>query len=315
MNPKENLLQVLRRENPAYVPVPDEGVIWSCAASFIERPQASGFDGFGVKWEWGGDIIGTYPVDYPIRDLSQLKDYKFPDPSDDKYYRDIREALKAIDRTKVLTMADNGFGLFERAWLLMGMDNLLVYMLTNKDEIKWLLHKIADFKIAKTKKFIELGIEAIHYGDDWGTQRSLFMNPDLWRELIKPEQERLYKVCRDAGVMIFQHSCGHIEEIIPDLIEIGCMCWDPCQPWANDLVKLKLLYGKEINFWGAIDSQYVLPLGSEDEVREEVKLRLKQLAPGGGYIPGPSHTVPFPEKNIRAMNDAVRQFGKYPLAF
>lgn len=313
MNPKENLLQVLKKESPDHVPVPGEG-FWGGDASFVERPAKSGFDEFGVKWEWGGDVIGTYPVGHPIRNISKLKDYKFPNPSDDKYYRDLKESLKNVDKNKVLTMAGNGFGIFERAYLLMGMDNLLVYMLTNKDEVKWLLHKLADFKIAKSKKLIELGVEAIHYGDDWGTQRSLFMRPDLWRELIKSEQVRLYKVCKDAGVMVFQHSCGHIEEIIPDLIEIGCDCWDPCQPLANDLAKMKLLYGKEINFWGAIDSQYVLPLGTEKEVREEVELRIRQLAPGGGYLPGPSHTVPFPEKNIKAMNDAIIEFGKYPLS-
>ena len=160
-------------------------------------------------------------------------------------------------------------------------------------------------------KWSEIGVDGILFGDDWGTQERLFVEPETWRELIKPELARMYAAARKRGLFVFQHTDGCVQDIVGDLVELGCDCIDPCQPLANDLAMLKRLYGDKLTFRGAVDSQYTLTLGTPKEVEEEVKTRIEQLAPGGGYICEPSHYVPFPEENVQAMINAARKYGKY----
>jgi uroporphyrinogen decarboxylase len=160
-------------------------------------------------------------------------------------------------------------------------------------------------------QFMKLGADGVWFGDDWGTQNGLFMSPSVWRELIKPEQARMYNAVKELNGIVFQHSCGCIEAIVGDLIEIGMDVWHPAQP-CNNLALLKQKYGNKMCFMGAIDSQYVLPLGSTEEVREEVRRRIKELGKDGGYIPLPSHEIPFPKENWEAMIDEIKKIKKYP---
>lgn len=311
MNARENIIRILKHDHPEYMPEVGKQPFVYLRGGIMESPEEGGLDDWGVEWLGGGDTP-IYPNrNGPIKDLAELKSFKFPDPYQPGLFDDTKEAIAQADRENNLLVANLYFGVFERAWLLLGLENALMYMVIHPEEMKWLFAKIADFKIAITKQFIELGVDAILFGDDWGTQKSLFVKPELWREQIKPEQARMYKPCKDKGIWVIQHTDGHVEEIIPDLIEIGMDCWNPCQPWANDLAGLKRLYGDKLTFWGGIDSQRVLPLGTPEEVKAEVKTRIEELGTNGGYIPGPSHVIPFPEANTRAMNETIREYGQY----
>jgi uroporphyrinogen decarboxylase len=109
-----------------------------------------------------------------------------------------------------------------------------------------------------------------------------------------------------------QHSCGRIEEVFADMVEIGADMWNPCQP-CNDLAMLKTTYGHRMTFMGGIDSQFVLdrPGITPDGVRAEVRKRIDEMAAGGGYIAGPSHGVPYDQDLIDAMNDEIARYGRY----
>jgi len=159
-------------------------------------------------------------------------------------------------------------------------------------------------------------IDVILCGDDLATQNSPFVSLDLYRRYIKPRQKKLYDFIKTkTNAPIFYHSCGAVSSFIPELIEIGVQILNPVQVKAQgmDLGKLKKEFGKQIVFWGGIDTQYVLPFGKPSEVRDEVRRRIDELAPGGGYVLAAVHNIQadVPPKNIITMFEEAIQFGRY----
>jgi uroporphyrinogen-III decarboxylase len=175
-----------------------------------------------------------------------------------------------------------------------------------------LVATIADYKIDLIVRFDDtVNMDMLWYGDDWGTQRNLFLPPDIWRRIVKPHTQRIYDCCKKRNIMIDQHSCGKIESIFPDIVEIGADMWNPCQP-CNDLAGLKKAFGGQIAFCGGIDSQFVLnrPGVTTEEVRVEVRRRIDEMSEGGGYIAAPSHSVPYDPEITDAMNDEISVYGR-----
>jgi uroporphyrinogen-III decarboxylase len=203
-------------------------------------------------------------------------------------------------------------GLFERSYLLLGMDQALIAYVTRPRLMYELLGALADYKIELIERFDDAaGLDLVWYGDDWGTQDRLFMHPDVWREVIKPHTRRIYACMKRRGILIDQHSCGRIEAIFPDVIAMGADIWNPCQP-CNHLAGLKARYGGQIAFCGGIDSQFVLsrPGATAEEVRAEVRRRIDEMAAGGGYIAAPSHSVPYDPALLQAMNNEIATYGR-----
>lgn len=311
MNPRENYLRVIFRNHPDHIPFPGEPGLAIISSAFVERPILGGFDDWGCLWDYS-EVTGSYPsASRKLIKLEEIDNFEFPDPYRPGLFQPFIRKLEEIGKEENLVIGVTDFGLFERSWLLVGMDNLLIGMIDTPELVKKLFKKIADFKIAMATQFMKLGADGVWFGDDWGTQNGLFMSPSVWRELIKPEQARMYNAVKELNGIVFQHSCGCIEAIVGDLIEIGMDVWHPAQP-CNNLALLKQKYGNKMCFMGAIDSQYVLPLGSTEEVREEVRRRIKELGKDGGYIPLPSHEIPFPKENWEAMIDEIKKIKKYP---
>jgi uroporphyrinogen-III decarboxylase len=203
-------------------------------------------------------------------------------------------------------------GLFERSYLLLGMEEALVNYLLEPESMFDLLGALADYKIAVITRFHEvLHLDMVWYGDDWGTQDRLFVSPDVWRRVIKPHTRRIYDCMKERGILINQHSCGKIEAIFGDMVEMGADMWNPCQP-CNNLAELKRRYGSRIAFYGGLDSQFVLgrPDSTPCEVRAEVRKRIDEMASGGGYIAAPSHDVPYDPELLKAMKDEIDVYGR-----
>ena len=309
---KENLIRVLGHDKPDHVPYAGEEGMVRVTHGIVNRPQGvGGLDSWGAGWGFKDPRIGSYPQVPALKSIDDIKHYRPPDPEAPGLMEGAIEILEKSDREGNLTVAWNAFNLFERSWILLGMENLLCAVLIEPEKLKPLFRMLADIYIVLTHRFAELDIDVMHYGDDWGTQDRLFMNPDNWRELIKPELARMYDAAKEHGMYIFQHTDGCIQDIAGDLVELGCDRIDPCQPLANDLRALKQKYGGKLSFSGAVDSQHVLSLGTPEDVEKEVRLRIDQLGEGGGYFCGPSHHVPFPEENIEAMIRTTKECGKY----
>jgi len=169
-----------------------------------------------------------------------------------------------------------------------------------------LLEKITDYKIGVAKNFIKMKLDTGHVGDDLGTQNGPFVPPKVFQELLLPQYKRLFKVYKDAGWLMSMHSCGCITKFLPDLIEAGLNVLEPVQP-CMDLPYIKKNYGKDLTFWGGIDTQQLLPFGTPADVRREAGATIRLLGKGGGHIIAPSQEVmkDVPLANIVALLETI----------
>ena len=313
MTPKENLLRVIRHRDPAWVPNGMESVIM-IGSPVVERPGQSGKDAFGVDWSLEKDAEGgTYPAHngHCITDLSFWREQISMPNLDEVDWSSVRAQAAAVDRDRCLVSGFVEMGLFERSYLLLGMENALVSYVTETSAMTELSEAIADYKITLIERFDDaIDMDMIWYGDDWGAQDSLFMPPAVWRQAIKPGTQRIYDCLKERSIITNQHSCGRIEHIFDDMVDMGADIWNPCQP-CNNLASLKKRSAGRITFCGGIDSQFILdrPGVTAAEVRAEVRRRIDELAAGGGYIAAPSHGVPYEQELIDAMNDEIKLYG------
>ena len=183
-----------------------------------------------------------------------------------------------------------------------------------------LLDKINGIKLAQWSRVLdEVGdcADVLMMGDDYGGQDRLLMSPKTWRKLIKPGLKEICDLLHSkSDAKVFLHCCGAIREIIPDLIEVGVDILNPIQVSAAgmDTAELKREFGKDIVFWGGgVDTQRVLWAGTPDEVRAEVRHRLDDLMPGGGFVFAATHNIQgdVPTENLVAMWETLRECGVY----
>src|SRR4030042_6892593 len=221
-------------------------------------------DAFGAVWELKpNEDIGTV-ISNPLKEPT-LKGYEFPDP---EKVMELDGIPFFIERNRDrFIIGAIGFSLYERAWILRGIEPVLIDFLENPLFIEELFDRIIDFNLVITKRLCKFPVDAFHFGDDWGQQHGLIIDPEMWRYFFKKRLKKLYDVVHDAGVPVSIHSCGDITDIIPDLIEIGVNMIMPLQAEALDFNFLKKEYGKYLTFWGGVSTQRPLPFGTPEEVR------------------------------------------------
>jgi uroporphyrinogen decarboxylase len=244
-------------------------------------------DVFGVVWDRSIDKdIGN--VDGCLLKEPSLEHYAFPDPLDQRFFADIPGRIAQYDdRFRVFQI---GFSLYERAWTLRGMQNLLMDFHDNPRFVRELLNTIADYNITQVKEALKYDIDAVYFGDDWGQQRGLQMGPKLWREFIYPVLKRMVHVVHEGGRYVFIHSCGDVDELFDYLIDIGVNCFNPFQPEVMDVPYLLGKYRRRLSFHGGLSTQKTLPYGTAEQVRAETR-QLLELGREGGYIFAPAHDV------------------------
>ena len=260
-------------------------------------------DVFGVVWDRSIDKdIGV--VEGCILPEPTLRGYDFPDPLNSRFFADIPNILSRYgDCFRVFKI---GFSLYERAWSLRGMENLMMDFLDHPDFVRRLLRSIADYNIAHFTEALKYDIDAVYFGDDWGQQTSLQMGPRLWRQFILPELKRMYSPVRDAGKCVFIHSCGKVDELFDDLIDIGLNCFNPFQPEVMDVFDILKRYKGRLAFHGGLSTQRTLPYGSTEDVRNSTR-KLLEAGSDGGYIFAPAHAVEgdVPLENMLAFIDVL----------
>jgi uroporphyrinogen decarboxylase len=198
------------------------------------------------------------------------------------------------------------FGLYERAYGLMSIPEMFLAMAGDPVLFEELLDKITNYKIDVAKRMIAMGFTSGHMGDDLGTQVGPFFSPEMFKKHVKPYYKKLFKVYKDAGCFMMMHSCGCVTEFLPDLIEIGLDVLEPVQPCMG-IEFIKKEYGKDLIFWGGIDTQELLPYGSPDEVRKMAAKTIRTLGAGGGHIIGPAQEImkDVPLDNVIALVETI----------
>jgi uroporphyrinogen decarboxylase len=261
--------------------------------------------------EWGVLWNRTLDRDIGIVERYQLQEralagLRLPDPLDPKRYAGLPAYIAANqDRFRYISL---GFSLFERAWSLRGMSDLLVDMLEAPAWTDTLFDAILAFDLAVIHEMVQYDIDGILFGDDWGQQRGLLFGPRLWRRYIKPRIAQMYAATRQAGKAVMIHCCGKVQELFPELIEAGLDVFNPFQPDVMDPYEMKRLYGDRLAFYGGMSVQQLLPHGTPGQVRDEARRMMDEVGRGGGFIIGPSHDMPgdIPLENMVALIEAVR---------
>ncbi len=283
-------------------------------------------DELGVTWRQAPYAGGFYweQATYPLADatLADLDRYPWPDPDDPGRYEGLAEEVEALYRdTPYALMGDSGYkNHWEPVFMLLGMERALMAAVAEEEFIRALLDRIAAIAMTATRRFLEITgpyLSVIRTSDDLATQRGPLMSPATYRKIIKPYHQRFFASIKQyTDAKIFYHSCGNVVPLLDDLIEAGVEVLNPVQVAAfADPAAVKARYGDRLSFWGGIDTQWALPRGTPEEVREEVRLRIRQFGPGGGFVAAAVHNIQpdVPPENILAMSQAVREFGGYPL--
>lgn len=282
--------------------------------------------------DWGGGQMEIAPEEWfpgiaPIPDATTvdiLENYPWPNMDDPYRVAHVRAQAKELhDANQYAIMATPWLMFpFERAFEMQGMEKFLMNLAVEPDFAQELLNKNNQLCMQLMSHFLdECGdlIDIIKIGDDLGTQESLMISPRMYRRMLKPlHAEMIAMIKQKTKAKVFFHTDGDVFDLIEDFIEIGVDVLNPIQTSAgkmSDLEGLKQRYNKRIVFCGAIDTQKILPYGTPEQVRQEVKRVINILGKDGGYMLATVHTVmnEVPPENILAMVDAVEEFGKYPL--
>ena len=278
-------------------------------------------DGHSVTM-WGverGGLEYGQPLSHPLAGAETVEDiYRHPWP--DPAWFNSRRCRALCESWKEYSIIGGPWVVvWTEATELMGMEEYLMKMHTHPEVIKALNERVAEFYWQLCLEFFDTCgdlLDIFFFGDDFGTQEALFISPDMWREFFKPLLKRFSDLGHDYGMKTMFHSCGSVWSIVPDLVDIGMDALNPVQPCCKgmDLGRMKRDYGDHITFHGAIDHQRVLPFGTPEEVRAEVRRVIDILAPGGGFCLAPSHDLmlaDFPPENVIAMYDEAYEYGRY----
>ena len=289
-------------------------------------------DGSQVLRDDQGHIVSQMPKDgyyydsvyHPLAEIStvgELDPLPFYSPIDETTLADLHERAKHLyEDTEYALMLNGAGGIYEPAQGLRGWDVFMMDLASDPAFAGALLDKLVDANIQRLEQIlpaVEGYVQVIQVGDDLGMQDGPQLSPRLYRKVIKPRHQRLYRYIKEhSSAYLFLHTCGSVYRFIPDFIEMGVDILNPVQVSARDMgsKRLKQEFGKDIVFWGGgCDTQQVLPFGTPAEVREEVRRRIGDLAPGGGFVFNQVHNIQVgvPPANIMAMYDAVREFGAY----
>jgi uroporphyrinogen decarboxylase len=284
-------------------------------------------DYWGVRWKKPPSSLYWDIVENPIKEptLDALAAYPWPDPKDPSRFAGLRNQAKELHQNSeyAVVMDAIGFGVFgQAAHQLRGFQNFLMDLILNPKFAEALLDRVADFHATLWSHILdEVGeyIDVAMVLDDVATQNGPMMSLDIYRKLIKPAHRKVWGLIKKkTRAALFLHSCGSVRQLIPDFMDLGVDILNPIQVSAADMdpKRLKAEYGKDLVFWGGgCDTQQVLPFGTPAEVKKEVKRRIGELAPGGGFVFNQVHNIQprVPAENILMMLDTAFEAGAYPI--
>ncbi|MCD8148590.1 MAG: hypothetical protein LUE92_03285 [Clostridiales bacterium] len=297
MSRREQLLEVYHHKNIGYVPCFFTDFQFSKPAEINERPEAGGTDWFGVEWKFVPEVMAPMvkPGTKRLTDICRWKEeLVFPDLDAIDWTAAAEKETSGWDRENKISYMMLINGIFERTHALMGFEDALAAMYEEPEAYKELVDAITDYKVALIKvigTYYKPDVLCFH--DDYGSDDRMMMSVDMWEEFFKEPLRRVIQETHNQGIIYEHHSCGYIEPIFDQLVELGIDAIDPLQV-KNPVRKLKDQYQDRVTFVGGYDNQNVYDrVGvTEDEIREETRRVIEELAPGGSFVAFPL-TVTF----------------------
>jgi len=286
-------------------------------------------DEFGMGWRMplkGGHYYDLYysPL-AEARTVREVEDYPWPDPLDEARFAGMKEAADRVvfEQKKAYVLGRMSSGMWEHAMWMRGYENFYMDMASNRKMVHAIMNKILEIKMqywARALETVGENVMVVSCADDLGHQNGLLVSLDMYKKLIWPYHKKLFSFIKKKAkskVYIFFHNDGAIYETLPLLIEAGV---DIINPWQvncrsmDDTARFKRQFGNDLTVWGgSCDTQRVLPYGTPQQVRDETRRRIEDLAPGGGFIFAPIHVIQsgVPVENILAWWQTLQQYGPY----
>lgn len=278
-----------------------------------ELPKGGYLDSWGIyHYSWPTDP--TFEVYYsPLKNVTKIEEImNYPVPTIDG--SSLNEAKKDVQRIKSkekVSVCYSG-SVYEWSWNLRGQEQFFLDLYDNQHIVSAIVERVSGFVLNLATLLQDIGVDILAFYDDFGTQDRLQIKPEHWRYFIKPAWRKIWMKIkeRNKNTIIFLHSCGRIEEIIPDLIEIGLDVLHPVQPETMDIYEIAEKYQGLISIWGTISSQRTIPFGTPEEVAREVKERIEKMGKKGALIISPSNIMgpEVPLENINAFVEACRKY-------
>lgn len=312
MTARERTLKTLAYEKTDFIPsgLPLHGISYfGCDHQGTDGDEwgAAGTewtDVFGVRWKKEFDGMMGMPCGHPLAETGALKTYKFPDAGDpmitDKLYREAGSYVAGSDAFLCGSHRDT---LWEKAYMLVGMENFMCCMHTEPEFAREVLRRIMDFQLSVAEHYVRAGVEFVSMSDDLGMQHTLLMDRAMIEDFFVPEYKRLFDFYKKKNVKISFHSCGKITDLIPVFIGLGVDVLNPVQASANDFVLLKKLCEKKIALHGGVSSA-VIAGGTREEIFAGVKKSIGILGEKGGYFCAIDQGMPFPPGNLGYFHEA-----------
>jgi uroporphyrinogen decarboxylase len=279
------------------------------------KPDGS-FDPGVTEWgEWWrtGSSFHFAHVESPlatVADFARIREYPWPDLDQPYRYEGLRQRVDALHAQG---RAVTGFAgsIFEQAWYIRGITALLEDMMLNPEIAHYVLQHTADLQKRAAAEMAKAGVDIIILGDDVATQTGLMMSIPMWKTFLRDRLAATIQAAKKARreSRVFYHSDGHITPLIPHLIEAGVEVLNPLQPECVDQVAVKKEFGKQLVFFGSVSVQHTMPQGTPEQVREEVRTRIRTLGCDGGLILSPAHVLgpETPWENIVAFFEAANE--------
>lgn len=264
------------------------------------------------RTRWIDDGHGAITTYHPMEEgYEYIGKAHFPDASDQSRF--IQADKELANRNGRYMIGQVWFTLFERMWMLRGFTNLLMDPLDEDefDNFVDLKQRVLDVNLAMIDQWLARDVDGIYFSDDWGTQRSLLIDPEEWRRLYKDAYAQMFDKVRKAGKHVWMHLCGNITSILPDLIELGLNVLNPVQPQAMNVDQLSRDFKGKVCFNGGLDVQGTLIHATPAEVKKELKHLIDIFSSKeGGYIINSSHTImpETPLNNVIALLEGILEY-------
>lgn len=285
-----------------------------------DLPDGAEIDEWGVAWVDAG-FYHFRGMIHPLREISsprEIENYPFPDLTADYRFQGYADAIADAHAAGLAVRADCtplGGTVLWPAYKLRGMEALLADMMLAPEVAGTLLDRVTETVSALGVKLAGFDVDVLWIADDFGTQRGLLCSLELWREWFRPRLARVVAEAKRAkpGLLVAMHSDGAVQDLVPDLIEMGIDILNPVQPECMDPVALKREYGHHLAFWGTIGTQTTMPFGTPEQVRTHVRRMIETVGRGGGLLVAPTHVVEpeVPWENLIALVETVEQLGVY----